>query len=96
MARYSIADAAKLLGVSRDTLRRWEKQQKVAPVRRDRNGDRIYTDEDIQRIQQWADAPTEPEPCATISRSPGSSGDIDAGFRRAHTMHATKTEKQGR
>ncbi len=34
MARYSISQAAKLLHISRDTLRRWEDEGKIAPVPR--------------------------------------------------------------
>lgn len=56
MARYSILSAAKLLGISRETLRRWERQRVIpkAPRLR-RTGERIYSDELIAEIRKRTD-----------------------------------------
>ena len=39
----SIQDAAKSLGVSPQTLRRWERKKKIAPVHRTQRGQRRYS-----------------------------------------------------
>ncbi|MGI6080775.1 MAG: MerR family transcriptional regulator [Candidatus Avilachnospira sp.] len=44
--RYNIGEVAELLGVSRDTLRIYEEEGLVAPMRGE-NGYRLYSDEDI-------------------------------------------------
>ena len=43
---------AKELGVSADWLRELEKQGKIPAARRDINGHRRYTEEDIARLRQ--------------------------------------------
>ncbi|MFC1790468.1 MerR family DNA-binding transcriptional regulator [Patescibacteria group bacterium] len=43
---YTIGDAAKYIGVSRDTLRRWEKKGKITPFRSPSNR-RYYTKEQL-------------------------------------------------
>lgn len=50
---YPIGQAAQKLGVSVDTLRRWEREGKLKP---DRNaaGHRRYTDEDIDTLRRAA------------------------------------------
>ena len=40
---YSIGEAAEYVGVSRDTLRRWESIGKLKPLRNPINGYRVYT-----------------------------------------------------
>lgn len=45
----SIGDAAKFLGVSRDTLRRWEKRGKIKPVRSPTNR-RYYTKKHLEEV----------------------------------------------
>lgn len=47
--RYSIGEAAKLLHVSRDTLRYYEKKKLTAPGKAE-NGYRCYTEEDIRML----------------------------------------------
>lgn len=49
---YPIGQAAQKLGVSVDTLRRWEREGRPAP---DRNpaGHRRYTDEDIEALRNF-------------------------------------------
>ncbi len=45
-----IKEAANLLGVHTDTLRRWERLSKVPTYRHPVNGYRLYLEEDIQRL----------------------------------------------
>jgi excisionase family DNA binding protein len=47
--RLSIGEAAKYLGISRDTLRRWEKKGKVSPVRSPSNR-RYYSKEQLDSL----------------------------------------------
>jgi len=47
--RLSIGPAAKYLGVSRDTLRRWEKRGKLRPLRTPTNR-RLYTQDQLDRL----------------------------------------------
>ena len=47
---YTIKQAAELLGVSDDTLRRWEAEGKIKPVRTKGNH-RRYADDDLNRIR---------------------------------------------
>lgn len=53
--RYKISEAAKLLGVSISSLRRWERQGVVTPERTPsvdgKPGDRRYTPEHIQELR---------------------------------------------
>lgn len=51
MNTYTTKDILKKIGISRNTLFLWFKSGKVVDVsQRDRNNNRIYTDEDISRI----------------------------------------------
>lgn len=52
---YSLKEAAKLVGVSPITLKRWLLSQKVAEVARNRNGWRVFTSKDIDRIRRFAE-----------------------------------------
>ena len=45
----SIGEAAEFLGVSRDTLRRWEKKGKIQPVRSPTNR-RYYTEKHLEEV----------------------------------------------
>jgi excisionase family DNA binding protein len=51
---YSTVEAARELGVSRETLLRWFRQGKVADVKRDRKGWRVFRQDDIERIRREA------------------------------------------
>jgi excisionase family DNA binding protein len=51
----TIGQAATLLGVSIDTLRRWESQGKLVPVRTDGNH-RRYTEEHISKAREMMSA----------------------------------------
>jgi excisionase family DNA binding protein len=46
-----IGEVAKMLGFCPDTIRSLEKSGKLT-FRRDRNGDRRFTEEDVERIRQ--------------------------------------------
>lgn len=56
MSQISIGEAAKYLGVSRDTLRRWEKRGKLAPLRSPTNR-RYYTKELLDNLLKTKDQP---------------------------------------
>jgi len=49
-----LQEAAREIGVSPITLRRWLLAKKVSEVPRDRNGWRVFTEEDIARIRGYA------------------------------------------
>ena len=51
---FQTNEAAKVIGVSRQTLLRWFREKRVDDVKRDRNGWRLFADEDIKRIKEWA------------------------------------------
>ena len=51
---YTLAEAARLIGVAPITLKRWLLLAKVGEVARDRNGWRIFNDHDIERIRRFA------------------------------------------
>lgn len=51
----SLAKAAKAVGVSAVTLRRWLLEGKVDEVPRDRNNWRVFTAADIARIRAFAE-----------------------------------------
>jgi DNA-binding transcriptional MerR regulator len=48
---YGISEAARELGLSAEWLRQGEKRGVLPPARRDRNGYRYYTPEDILRLR---------------------------------------------
>ena len=56
----TLSEAAKEIGISPITLKRWLLSGKVAEVARDRNGWRIFTDEDIEKIKKYANRRIEP------------------------------------
>ncbi len=49
---YSTAEASRKLNVSRDTLLRWFRENRIGPVPRDRRGWRTFSEEDILRIMK--------------------------------------------
>ena len=52
MGKYNIQIASKLSGVGTHTLRAWEKRYgAVVPTRND-SGRRLYSDEDIEKLQK--------------------------------------------
>ncbi len=48
---YSISEAARELSLSAEWLRQGEKRGSLPPARRNRNGYRYYTPEDIARLR---------------------------------------------
>jgi predicted site-specific integrase-resolvase len=58
---YRLTEAAKRVGVSPITLKRWLIAKKVAEVRRDRNDWRVFNDADIERIRRYADSLRDPQ-----------------------------------
>lgn len=46
----TITEAAELLRVSKITLKRWEKQGKITPIRINSRGDRRYTKQQIKAL----------------------------------------------
>ena len=57
----SLKAAAKAVGISAVTLRRWLLEGKVAEVARDRNNWRVFTVADIKRIRSFTEKTTLPE-----------------------------------
>ena len=57
-----ISQAAKAIGVSPATLKRWFRAAKVRDVARDRNGYRIFEPDDIERLRAYANQRFEPPP----------------------------------
>jgi predicted site-specific integrase-resolvase len=60
--KLSTCQAARLIGVSRNTLLRWFRERRVGDVSRDRNGWRFFNPEDIKRIKAYADKKIPPVP----------------------------------
>ena len=52
---YRLRQAAELIGVAPITLKRWLLAGKVEEVARDRNGWRVFSPGDIQRIRLYAE-----------------------------------------
>jgi len=57
-----IHEAAKSIGVSTATLKRWFRSARVRDVARDRNGYRVFEPEDVERLRAFANQRTEPPP----------------------------------
>jgi len=57
----TLTQAAKEIGVSPVTLRRWLLTKKVSEVGRDRNGWRVFSKDDVARIKTYATTVTLPE-----------------------------------
>jgi DNA (cytosine-5)-methyltransferase 1 len=85
MSRIHTKLAAKKIGVSEPTLKRWLISGKVKDVNRDRNGWRVFTESDIARIKYYAE---ESEPSLvsrpyTVSSFFAGIGGFDLGFEQA-------------
>ena len=48
---YRTNEAARLIGVSKQTLHRWFRESKMMDVGRDHRGWRVFSNEDIKRIR---------------------------------------------
>jgi len=51
---YQLTEAARKIGVAPITLKRWLLDGRVTEVARDRNGWRVFSDEDVARIRAFA------------------------------------------
>ncbi|MCU0665656.1 MAG: MerR family transcriptional regulator [Candidatus Omnitrophica bacterium] len=58
---YTTKDVLKKVGISRTTLFLWLWNKKVPDVKRNRNGHRVFTEIDIQRILNYKNKLTLPE-----------------------------------
>jgi len=62
MKKYTIGEAAKVLGVSRSSLKGWERAGKILPPKRERRGSlewRYYDEIDLKRIREKMCLPPE-------------------------------------
>jgi hypothetical protein len=59
--QYSTAQAARQIGISAITLKRWLLKRKVDEVPRNRNGWRVFTNTDIRRIKAFAEKRVPPK-----------------------------------
>ena len=50
-SHYSIAQVADILGVSKETLRRWDKNGNLIPVDRGSNQERLYTKKQLEKFE---------------------------------------------
>ena len=56
MKTYSTAEAAKLAGISWDTLHRWMRERKISPPRARTLGKlrvRLWTEEDVEQVRKY-------------------------------------------
>ncbi len=60
--RIYTAEAAKIAGISKATLLRWLKEGKIPEAARDIRGWRVFTEEEVERIREYANTITPPEP----------------------------------
>ena len=60
---YRTKDVADRVGVTKDTILRWLKEGKVPEPKRDRNGWRAFTEEDLQVVVGFATRET-PSPAS--------------------------------
>ena len=51
---YKMKEVSHIVGVSTRTLMRWFKEGKIQEVDRDRNNHRVFDQQDIEQIQQFA------------------------------------------
>ena len=58
---FTLKAAAEQVGVAPITLKRWLLDRKVAEVARDRNGWRVFSDADVERIKRYALTLRDPE-----------------------------------
>ena len=65
----TIQDAANLLGVSSDTLRRWDAEGRFLPDRRTAGGWRLYSRERLLQIRFMDDVKIRPKKTGNIHNS---------------------------
>jgi len=59
--RLYTAEAAKRAGISKATLLRWLKEGKVPEVARDVRGWRVFTEEEVDKIREYANKISPPK-----------------------------------
>lgn len=59
---YTTSQAAKLLGVSRNTLLRWFREGRVSDGPRDRNGWRLFGESELETLRAYVQRPAPPAP----------------------------------
>ncbi len=70
---YTISEAAKYLGVSPDTLRRWEKAEKIPAPKRTAGGARRYSKELLDQILSGGKKEKAPPPKQASETTTGGS-----------------------
>jgi len=83
---FTLAEAASQLGVAAITLKRWFLSKRITDVTRDRNGWRVFTEQDIRRISAFAAGTAKAEDPDTAYRVVSlfsGIGGFDLGFDRA-------------
>ena len=100
---FSVSEVADMLGVSKETLRRWAKAQKLVPQRHPMNGYRVYNLDDLRVFEQLsfmfqhsqiATLEQETEPVRTYSSIElfAGAGGLSLGFERAGIHHELLSE----
>lgn len=81
MEMLFLKDAAHEIGVAPITLKRWLLSGKVKDVKRDRNGWRVFTTDEVQKIKEYAQCTQEPSGQICLPGSEAESNDKDSTFR---------------
>lgn len=100
---FSVSEVADMLGVSKETLRRWDKAQKLVPQRHPMNGYRVYNLDDLRVFEQLSfmfqhshtatlDQETEPVRTYTSIELFAGAGGLSLGFERAGIHHELLSE----
>jgi methanogenic corrinoid protein MtbC1 len=66
---HSISDVSRIAGIPKDLLRMWERRYNYPKPERDRNGDRVYTDDELNKlilIRQLVDQGRRPGKLVTL------------------------------
>jgi len=82
---FSAHEVALAAGISKNTLLRWLKQGKVPEPFRDRNGWRVFQQEDVDRICAFANRTSPPDAYVRPARPvpPATGGGAQAGAEAA-------------
>lgn len=70
MSRYTLTQVAEMVSIHKQTIYRWEKAGRIPQVKRlARTKERIYTDEDVEKIKEYRDR------TCTVEELNGNNGD---------------------
>ncbi len=86
-------EAARVAGISKNTLLRWLRQGKVPEVARDRNGWRIFSPRDIETITVFARKTTPPAGANPVAG--GVRRAAEDGAASGHSDVARRRERAG-